>query len=103
MEGEFLSWVLSHDTVLKGLLILMAPDGDPDIEKKGCGAGAALRARGLQRTQLVWYGEYGEYGQGEQTPGGGEAAARSMILHVQRTGLWLEATMWRRVWELAVS
>ena len=51
MEGEFLSWVLSHDTVLKGLLILMAPDGDPDIEKKGCGAGAALRARGLQRTQ----------------------------------------------------
>ena len=48
----------------------------------------------------VWYGEYGE---GEQTPGGGEAAARSMILHVQRTGLWLEATMWRRVWELAVS
>ena len=34
MEGEFLSWVLSHDTVLKGLLILMAPDGDPDGEGK---------------------------------------------------------------------
>ena len=64
-----------------------------------------LRSRGCAEStglaeDAVWYGEYGE---GEQTPGGGEAAARSMILHVQRTGLWLEATMWRRVWELAVS